>query len=75
MRYDDEIDWGYGEEEAEEEALFIELRKVGRTVCMPLNQSRRQKLHILPLRRFLYLRKIQTDNLKFNGTTTIVHVT
>ncbi|RUO96313.1 armadillo-type protein [Jimgerdemannia flammicorona] len=31
MRYDDEIDWGYGEEEAEEEALFIELRKVGRT--------------------------------------------
>lgn len=29
MKYDDETDWGNEEDEPEEEALFMELRKVG----------------------------------------------
>lgn len=28
MKYDDETDWGSEEEEPEEEALFVEMRKV-----------------------------------------------
>ena len=28
MKYDDETDWGNEEDEPEEEALFVELRKV-----------------------------------------------
>ena len=40
MKYDDETDWGNEEDEPEEEALFVELRKVKKKILRQFAENR-----------------------------------